>query len=262
MRKLLALALLITALDSRAVTFAADASDLWWNPNESGWGLNVAQQDNTLFMTFFIYAANGQPIWLVAPATIFTAQSGISLIYSGPLYVTAGPWFGGPFNPAAVGASQVGTATFTLQSIVDASLTYSANGVVATKQLKRQTWKINSLVGSYIGASVGVYSGNCPTLGYVEEPDTIAISTGTEGFQMAAQSLLNGVLCTYRGAPATQDGQMSTAQGSFQCTNGGAGTFVSTEIQANRWGFTGIAAASFSNGCSWIGRLGGLRRGS
>ena len=27
---------------------ATDLSDLWWNPNESGWGVNVAQQAEVL----------------------------------------------------------------------------------------------------------------------------------------------------------------------------------------------------------------------
>ena len=31
----------------------ADYSDLWWNPNESGWGLNIAHQGDILFTSWF-----------------------------------------------------------------------------------------------------------------------------------------------------------------------------------------------------------------
>src|SRR3954469_24052414 len=39
---------------------------LWWNPAESGWGLNTTHQGNILFATLFVYAGDGQPLWLVA----------------------------------------------------------------------------------------------------------------------------------------------------------------------------------------------------
>ena len=49
--------------DSRASS--ANVQDLWWNPAESGWGLNIAHQDDTLFATLFTYGADGGGIWLV-----------------------------------------------------------------------------------------------------------------------------------------------------------------------------------------------------
>ena len=36
-------------------TRAADYTDLWWIPAESGWGVKVVQTDNFMFLTFFIY---------------------------------------------------------------------------------------------------------------------------------------------------------------------------------------------------------------
>ena len=35
----------------------------WWNPNASGTGFFIEQQNNTLFMTAFLYASNGQATW-------------------------------------------------------------------------------------------------------------------------------------------------------------------------------------------------------
>ena len=40
---------------------------LWWNPAESGWGLNTNHQDGTVFATLFTYAPDGEPMWLVGP---------------------------------------------------------------------------------------------------------------------------------------------------------------------------------------------------
>src|ERR1051326_8416883 len=35
----------------------------WWNPNTPGTGFFIEQQNNTLFMTAFLYASNGQATW-------------------------------------------------------------------------------------------------------------------------------------------------------------------------------------------------------
>ena len=40
-------------------------TDLWWNADESGWGINFNHQGQTLFATLFTYGADGQPDWFV-----------------------------------------------------------------------------------------------------------------------------------------------------------------------------------------------------
>ncbi len=44
---------------------SANYTALWWNPAESGWGVNFNHQGNTLFGTLFTYDASGAPLWLV-----------------------------------------------------------------------------------------------------------------------------------------------------------------------------------------------------
>src|SRR4051794_3341309 len=83
-----------------------DVTGLWYNPNESGWGMNVIQQSSVLFITIFVYGPDGRPTWYVASDTRFVA--GTAVKYTGPLYATTGPYFGGTFNPNAVSARQVG----------------------------------------------------------------------------------------------------------------------------------------------------------
>jgi hypothetical protein len=261
MRGLLAVAAFF-CLSAQATPFATDASDLWYNTNESGWGANVIQQDDTLFITFFVYASNGAATWYVAPATSYTGSSGGGLVYSGPLYQTSGPWFGGPaFNPNAVNVRQVGTATFTLQTVGGASLTYVADGVAVSKSLTRQTWRAEDLSGSYIGATIGTYSG-CAANGYSEEPATITIALTGTNFSMLAVNALTGVSCTYLGT-YSQAGRMGAVIGTATCssTPGVIGTFSAVELEANISGVTGRATATFGS-CAWTGRVGGLRRGS
>ncbi len=118
---------------------AGTLSDLWWNPLESGWGVNVAQQNDVLFLTMFVYGADGKPTWFVGPNTL--QQGFLSPTYTGTLYATAGPVFSGPFNPAAVTNREVGTVTFTAAAGGKASLAYTVDGVQVQKSVERQTWR-------------------------------------------------------------------------------------------------------------------------
>lgn len=60
-----------------------DVTGLWYNPNESGWGMNVIQQSSTLFITMFVYGTDGRPTWYVASDTRLVA--GTASRYSGAL---------------------------------------------------------------------------------------------------------------------------------------------------------------------------------
>ncbi len=69
-----------------ANTFSTDSSDLWYIPTESGWGANVVQQNEIIFVTLFVYSQSGAPTWFVGPATTFTGSDGNGLSFSGRLY--------------------------------------------------------------------------------------------------------------------------------------------------------------------------------
>src|SRR5580704_3557536 len=84
---------------------------LWWNApanSESGWGINLTQQADTLFATWFTYDTDGSGLWLVMPNGTKTGSN----TYAGPLYRTTGPAFSAsPWSPSGVNPSSVGTAT-------------------------------------------------------------------------------------------------------------------------------------------------------
>ena len=119
---------------------ATNYQDLWWNAppgSESGWGLNVTHQGNTLFVTWFTYDLDGTPLWLSA-----TAQKTGAASYSGTLYRTTGPAFSAtPWNPAGVTITAVGTATLTFADGNRATFAYSVNGINQTKQITRQIFR-------------------------------------------------------------------------------------------------------------------------
>jgi phospholipase/lecithinase/hemolysin len=110
--------------------------DLWWNDAESGWGVNVTHQDNTLFATLFTYDASGKEMWLVMSAGARQTDGS----YLGDLYQTTGPAFNAqPFTPiAAENVTKVGSMQFRFSDGTHGTLTYSVNGVSVSKSIVRQ----------------------------------------------------------------------------------------------------------------------------
>ena len=114
---------------------------LYWNPNESGWGLNVNHQDDTIFATLFDYDANGQPFWLVSTMSKQSSSGGGTDIFSGDLLLTTGPAFNAnPFTPIdASNITTVGSMTLALSSNGGGGgLSYSVNGIQVTKTITKQ----------------------------------------------------------------------------------------------------------------------------
>ena len=109
--------------------------DLWWNAAESGWGINVTHQDNTLFATLFTYDSNGRDLWLVMSNG---ARQGDGS-YTGELYRTTGPAFNAtPFT--GVVAQSVGTMRLRFTDGNNGTLTYTFNGTTVTKSIQRQVF--------------------------------------------------------------------------------------------------------------------------
>ncbi|MBP6597701.1 MAG: hypothetical protein KA187_00920 [Arenimonas sp.] len=108
---------------------------LWYVPSESGWGLTAFQfaaPGNVLFVTWYAYGANGQPMWY----QIDGSWTGTD-VNSGPVRRYAGPTWGTSFNPAQVSYANVGTATLTFTSATSATLEYTVDGVSRTVTLSK-----------------------------------------------------------------------------------------------------------------------------
>ena len=100
---------------------------------ESGWGINLTHQGDSLFGTWFTYDTDGSPLWL----SVSAGRTGPGA-YSGQLIRTTGPAFSAvPFDAALVTRTVVGTATFTFANGNAAMFAYTVNGVTQTKSITR-----------------------------------------------------------------------------------------------------------------------------
>ncbi|HEX4944434.1 MAG TPA: hypothetical protein VFV55_08770 [Usitatibacteraceae bacterium] len=114
--------------------------DLWWGApagSESGWGINVVHQADTLFVTWFTYDASGRGMWLVMSDGRKTGAA----TYSGALYHTTGPAFSAAtWDGSKVALDQVGTATLSFADPDNGTFTYTVNGVTQVKAIVRQVF--------------------------------------------------------------------------------------------------------------------------
>lgn len=242
-------------------TWGTDMSDLWFNPNESGWGVNVVHQGDTVFATFFVYGADSRTRWYVAPALTYSPGSGGAYVFSGALFETQGPYLGAAtFNPAAVTNRQVGTATLTFALIYEGTLNYTVDGVAVAKTIQRQTFRRSEPSGHYVGAVISAVSG---CIGATTSRNTGQFSVALNPLpsnSIAINAVLdNGARCSYSGT-YFQDGRMGSISGTFACTGNTptSGTFEAGEIEAGNDVIVVRYVARYGT-CTEEGRIGGMR---
>ena len=118
----------------------ANYQGLWWGAPagaEAGWGLNIAQQGDTLFATWFTYDAQGRGMWLALSDT--RRESG--QVFNGPIHRVTGPPFNAvPFNPQSVVPEQVGNATLAFSDEGTGTFRYTVGTVTQTKAITRQVF--------------------------------------------------------------------------------------------------------------------------
>jgi hypothetical protein len=137
----------MTTVGTAAFSIAANSlaeplqnnTDLWWNPSESGWGLNVVQHGSgVIFATWFNYGPDGKPIWYVVPEGRWKTNTA----YLGPIYRTTGPEVGDTFNPALVTRTLVGDAILDFWPFDASRMTavLTVDGSTLVKELRRQAF--------------------------------------------------------------------------------------------------------------------------
>lgn len=162
-RAWLAAALLPFAGAALATSYSFDVSDLWWNSSESGWGIQLVQQHQTVFATMYVYRSDNSTDFYVAVLD----PAGPSK-WSGPVYHTSGPWFGGAWNPASVVETVAGSMAFTLKSFYSGELTYTIGPTAVVKNLIRLSFANDHVAGNWYGAApVTTNSGPCASTGPV-----------------------------------------------------------------------------------------------
>jgi hypothetical protein len=250
MFKRLLLCLLLLSAASRVA--AVDYTDLYYVPGEDGWGANVVQSDDFLFVTFFIYGPGNTPTWYTAQLTLDASGN-----YNGGLYATTGTYYGMPWNPNDhPPATQVGTASFQPTSAYTAKLIYVVTtpptlAATVTKSVQRQRLTAITIGGSYIGAQSGAYSGcnnNSSNGGYSDffNLQVDQLTSGSVTFTFTYQ----GLTCTLSGT-LTQFGQLYTIPTTaYQCSDGLNTNASMSEIKATSLGIEGkFTSPTVGGGC-------------
>jgi hypothetical protein len=121
------------------LALATNYQDIWWNApggSESGWGIYLTHQGDTIFATWFTYRTDGRPWWLAMSAAKTAAN-----VYSGNLYTGSGPPFdGATFDASKVVPIPVGSATLTFADGNNATFAYVVNGVAQSKAITREVF--------------------------------------------------------------------------------------------------------------------------
>lgn len=240
---------------------AATLTDLWYNPEESGWGLNVVQQDEVAFITLFVYGADGAPTWYFAPDARLVSIGGASGLprFSGALYRSRGPWHGGPFDASRVEVTPAGRIAVEALTSDRMRVQYDADGVSVQRDTVRQTWRLPPIGLFYLASfSLRQLHADGSLFGVVESrAEVIFFVQDGAGFLRAEDDL--GRRCDYHG-PYTQAGHLGSMAGAFTCDGAEAlsGTFELTDIEVTAHGVTAFLHTSSAT-LQQSGRFGGIR---
>jgi hypothetical protein len=115
---------------------ADNYQDLWWaSPpgSEAGWGLQIAHQGDTLFATWFTYAADGRATWFVGSDVRKTGAG----TYAGTLYRITGPTFRLPWLPSKLQTTPVGSLTLSFADPEHGTFAYTIGATSQTKRIER-----------------------------------------------------------------------------------------------------------------------------
>lgn len=111
-------------------TPAANYSDMWWNPSESGWGISITQHagTNQAYAIWYTYdprepSSTGRykPLWFVMTGGRWPTPTRLT----GTVYVTNGVPFNQPGSNLRL--NSVGTFTFDFTSASTATFTYDVS---------------------------------------------------------------------------------------------------------------------------------------
>jgi hypothetical protein len=217
-------ALIILILTVAPPAAAASYNDIWYNPVESGWGVQVVQSNTFQFLTLFIYGTDGKPTWYTAHLTEDATGN-----YSGQLYATTGTFYASAWNPAQLTVAAVGTASFAPSDPYQATLVYAlTGGPTVTKTVQRQTLTPSVLTGHYSGSLSGSVTGcTSPADNKSAVRGRFSLEISQVGDESATltfsfvDTTYNGIVCTLSG-PLTHIGSLyRMADTQYSCTGQG-----------------------------------------
>ncbi len=159
---------------------AANYQDVWsGGPGENGWGLNIAQQGDTLVAGWYVFGPDGAPTYYLMQGGTWNSTF---TTFTGPLFQSVS---GAPFSnydPALfVPGPQIGTLALTFSDSNNAIMNYSANGVTGTKSIKRLIYGSGSAVNDYAAVWSGGTSQNGWGIAIAQQGATLVAAWYTFG---------------------------------------------------------------------------------
>ncbi len=244
-------AALLVVIASAPAAFAAsgyDLTDMWWNPGESGWGVDFIQQRDVIVATLYVQGPDGRPDWYTGALAFqgLTPQTH-EISYSGDIYEATGAWFGA--TPYFLGgARKVGTMTVVAPTMTAATLSYTVDGVTVTKSIQRYTFRYEQFGTQYAGTQQ-------LTLSKCDNPaddgtrvQHVSYSVALSGLQMSIVTADGVKTCNYSGA-YSQQGHLGRLDSNYSCTSGEVGALAFEEISVQRFGMVGQLFGANNRGC-------------
>ena len=110
-------------------------TDLWWNPAESGWGINITVKNGRFFGAWFVYDAAGRAAWLTFQGGAWITQR----CYQGQIIRTTGSALGGILALGEINLGVVGSGMVCFNDDgTTARFTYTVDGIASEKIIYRQ----------------------------------------------------------------------------------------------------------------------------
>ncbi len=252
LKRLLLTMLLCAAAGGAAAT---DYTDIWYNSAEPGYGFNVVQSDNFMFMTFFVYGSDNRPTWFTAQVNQDSSGN-----FNGTLFAFMGTYFGIPWIGYTGGP--VGTVSFQPTGPYTARLVYTVTGVATvTKNIQRQPLTPITIGGSYTGG-LHLSQTGCPNsgTGTINVDINVTQSANNLGPTSIVFNYPAGLVCTFTGNLTAWGKlyQMSSATYTCNGTPPRNTTARLDEIAATAHGIEGTWSAPVESGCTESGTFGAV----
>lgn len=241
---ILAMVLLTDPLAVNATTY----QDWWNNTSLSGMGLNVGQQGQKIFVSWYMYDQTQSPSWLLFYGDLVENRT-----LTAPLRRYFGP------EPPVYDESEwygeiVGSATITFTSPTAGLFSYQYDGNSGSFEIRRFTFKEINLTGIYAGATIYRVSNCGANDGEYYYPDFYFVTHAED--DLLLETLEEG--CVYQGK-LTQAGTHFQGSGSYSCSEGSAGVWATSDTLSGEFTFQFNYSLQRSDGCRVVGRGGGLR---
>lgn len=135
-------AMLVLAAGFMLQAKAENYSDLWWNPNESGWGITIADHNTNIFAVWLTYREDNMPTWFVIPGGVLSEDR---RTFSASIYSTRAPLdTSGQVDLTGLLVTWVGNATFDFAPADlpagQARFTYTIGEISGSKAIHRQSF--------------------------------------------------------------------------------------------------------------------------